>query len=238
MAADFDLLGERVEFDRRPSIAHLSQSVEEGDPGELTRCGVVEALQVDADAADENSFARAARIQLHGVALGDRTLDSGRSKVRRANLRRPRHQDEPLNDNGDSMLLPARCAPFDVQFAGHFALTTTALDVARDTTLQLEPKPRYSVRRAPNAPRSPEDLAYLLEFAWLDERDTSQQNWLDNERRHAGALPRVGAARRRVGAAHWRLSDSVARNGLGEPVPEQRATLDERESIEVTFAPG
>ncbi|MBL8803968.1 MAG: hypothetical protein JNN27_18330 [Planctomycetes bacterium] len=237
MAADFEFLGERVELDRRPSIAHLSQSVDELELGELARCGLVEVLPSKAGRADEPAFARAARVGLQGFELGNRTPASGSFKVRRSSSLAAGPEFGPVNDDGDSMLLSARCAPFDVQFAGHFALTTTALDVARDTTLQLEPKPRYSVRRAPNAPRSPEDLAYLLEFAWLDERDTSQQNWLDNERRHAGALPRVGAARRRVGAAHWRLSDSVAGNGPGEPVPEQRATLDEREAIEVTFAP-
>jgi len=238
VAADFEFLGEPVELGRRPSVAHLGGSVEEVDLGEVTRCGLVEVLQVKADCADEPAPARAARIELHGAALGNRPLASGSFKIRRSNLRTARPEFEPVNDNGGSVLLPARYAPFDVQFTGRFVLTTTALNVARDTTLHVQLKPLCRVRLAPNSPRLPEELAYFLEVAWVDERDTAQRHWFDDEQRYVNALPRLGAARLRFGVAHRRLGGAVAGNGPGEPVPEQCAMLDERASIEVTFEPG
>lgn len=238
VAADFEFLGEPVELGRRPSVAHLGGSVEEVDLGEVTRCGLVEVLQVKANCADDPAPAWAARMGLHAAALGNRPLASGSFKVRRSNLRTARPEFEPVNDNGDSVLLPARYAPFDVQYEGYFVLPTVALNVERDTTLQVQLKPLCSVRLAPSAPRLPEDLAYFLEVAWVDERETPQRHWFDDKQRYVNALPRLGAARLRVGIAHRRLGDAVVGNGPGEPVPEEWAMLDGSKSTEVTFAPG
>lgn len=237
VAADFDFLGESVELGRRPAIAHLDESVDELDLGELTRCGLVEVLRVKVELAPAALRLLSDEVVFQGIPGGGGSLVSGSFKVRASNWPAARSELESVEHSGDTLFLPARYAPFDVEYAGYFVLPNITRNVERDTTIQVELKPLYDVRLAPNTPRLPWDLTYFLEVAWVDGRDPPERRWLGDELRQVGALPRRGAARLRVGITHRRLGSMHGGNGPDEPVPEERAVLVEHEPLELTIGP-
>jgi protocatechuate 3,4-dioxygenase beta subunit len=237
VAADFGFLGQPVELGRRPAIAHLDESVNEIDLGEVTRCGLVEVLRVKVELAPAALRSLGDGVVFQGIPRGGRPLVSGSFKIRGSKWSAARSELEPVRHSGDTLVLPARYAPFDVEYADYFVLPNIALNVQRDTTIQVDLKPRYSVQLAPNTPHLPRGLAYFLEVAWVDGSDTTARRWFGDELRQVDALPRGGAARLRVGIAHRSLGYMDGWNGPDEPVPEDRAVLVEHEPLELTIAP-